>query len=445
MNLNLVGIWNWTNIFLNKMDDLKAWLEQYKLDPNCFERADDDDFESTDNGVVSIYAVRNTRNNRIFIRKDFDIAEEDENGNENESESENDSDSNSSEDYCDQPIFQPTDSDRNHTNSIKYFEREVKHLIEVQIKGYPFLRFIGFNYRTEDSSPFIITKKFKGKTLDHLIKHNFETCENPNTTKMIIFYGVAFALNILHSMDIIHRDIKPENIFLNEKNEPFLGDFGFARLIQESPKLTENVGTTFYMAQELFDDNNTAEPSEKIDSYSFAVTILEALTLNLTIKKNSKILVKNNSDNSNDLDITTIRDHIKSGKRYIIPNEFPENYKDLIEVCWSKDQDERLSMEEIMTKMENEELDLPGYDRNEFLNYVNKLKKAKKKQEKINRESFLDSNDESDSDDDDDSPRKEKKKAKKSDSDDDDDSNQPKKKKPKKKSISKFKPTIKRI
>lgn len=223
----------------------------------------------------------------------------------------------------------------------------------------------------------------KGDTLASLIKNNFTGCKSPNTTKMIIFYGVAFALKILHHKEILHRDIKPENIFLNKKNEPFLGDFGFARVIQESTKLTEKTGTTYYMAKELLNPGVDVEPSEKIDSYSFAVTMLETLTLDLTIKNNeNQILVKNNS-NDNFLDSDTAKKLIGQGRKYIIPDDkVPLSFKKLIEDCWSNNPDERYPMDYIVKLMDERKLVLDGYDENAFASYINKLKNAEQKNER---------------------------------------------------------------
>lgn len=49
----------------------------------------------------------------------------------------------------------------------------------------------------------------------------------PEKIKKIIV-GMMRGLAALHSENIVHRDIKPTNIFLDEKDEPHIGDFGFA-------------------------------------------------------------------------------------------------------------------------------------------------------------------------------------------------------------------------
>ena len=55
---------------------------------------------------------------------------------------------------------------------------------------------------------------------------------------------------------ILHRDLKPSNIFLDERHNPKLGDFGFAKAIssstiaQQSMYAQTYLGTPFYMSPE---------------------------------------------------------------------------------------------------------------------------------------------------------------------------------------------------
>jgi serine/threonine protein kinase len=52
----------------------------------------------------------------------------------------------------------------------------------------------------------------------------------------------------VHKKGYLHRDIKPENVFVEDGL--FLGDFGFARKIEECKDL-ECEGTLIYMAPEI--------------------------------------------------------------------------------------------------------------------------------------------------------------------------------------------------
>lgn len=380
-----------------------------KVDPNNFTKIEDSDIMG--NQAVSVYFVQDKTTKKKYIKKEYflnDVENESKADDENDYEYSNEEDN---KEYDPDDAYDPydyqsycTDSDITPTNTVKYFIREVENLYRVQFKGFPFLRFYG--YYLDDQESFILTKPMKG-TLGDLISQKFNEIQNFNTIKMKIFYGVAFALKILHSKGIIHRDIKPENIFLNDENEPFLGDFGYARLIQESTKLTEDVGTSYYMARELLLKDDV-EPSDKVDSYSFGITLLETLTLNLTMQDNNVMKMKNLSDNDpNFLDGKTVKCLIENGKKYEIPNDVPSNYKNLIEKCWSDDANERPSMNQIVKMMENKKLDLFDYDQDDFFKYVKKLKNAEDKNERYGN------CDDDDDDDDDKGKRKKGKRANK--------------------------------
>lgn len=95
---------------------------------------------------------------------------------------------------------------------------------------------------------YISFEYFRGKNLRELINLNdFNPDEKLNLTKQLLS-----GLNHAHNLGIIHRDIKPENIFVNEKLELKLGDFGLATSETENFVTEQNslVGTPSYMSPE---------------------------------------------------------------------------------------------------------------------------------------------------------------------------------------------------
>lgn len=99
-------------------------------------------------------------------------------------------------------------------------------------------------------------------------------------TRKKIAFGTAHGLEYLHEYcnpKIIHRDLKAANILLNDEYEPFLGDFGLAKLVDtELTHITTQVrGTMGHIAPEYL---STGKSSEKTDVFGYGITLLELVT-----------------------------------------------------------------------------------------------------------------------------------------------------------------------
>ncbi|XP_030952784.1 cysteine-rich receptor-like protein kinase 2 [Quercus lobata] len=94
-----------------------------------------------------------------------------------------------------------------------------------------------------------------------------------------IILGTARGLAYLHEefhVCIIHRDIKTGNILLDDDLQPKIADFGLARLLPEDKThlSTKFAGTLGYTAPEYAIHGQL---SEKVDTYSFGVVVLEII------------------------------------------------------------------------------------------------------------------------------------------------------------------------
>ncbi|HEY4001230.1 MAG TPA: protein kinase, partial [Candidatus Xenobia bacterium] len=90
--------------------------------------------------------------------------------------------------------------------------------------------------------------------------------------------GILAGLSYIHANRIVHRDLKPENILMTDDGVPKIMDFGLARPLEASLRLTaENalLGTVAYMSPEQV---ASAEVDPRSDLYSLGVILFEWFT-----------------------------------------------------------------------------------------------------------------------------------------------------------------------
>src|ERR1700734_3191473 len=119
-------------------------------------------------------------------------------------------------------------------------------------------------YDIDDSGevPFIAMELLRGATLKQRI------AGGPLPLDLILETGiqVADALDAAHSENIIHRDIKPANIFITDRGQDKVLDFGLAKQVAS----TKNVGETVTMGTGMLEsDPNLTSPGTSLGTVAF--------------------------------------------------------------------------------------------------------------------------------------------------------------------------------
>jgi hypothetical protein len=113
------------------------------------------------------------------------------------------------------------------------------------------------------------------------------------TTRVEFALEIANALAYLHDRRILHRDLKSENVLLGPSLECKVADFGLAVLQKRSDLKLSAVGTPWWRAPEV--DQN--EYDERADIFSYGMVLAEIITrmngedirLNITYQKKNKL------------------------------------------------------------------------------------------------------------------------------------------------------------
>jgi TolB-like protein/Tfp pilus assembly protein PilF len=157
------------------------------------------------------------------------------------------------------------------------FEQEIQTISRLNHKNICTI----FDTGTHEGRPYIVMELMEGKTLEQLLE------AGPLDAETVVQVGiqVAAALDAAHREGVIHRDVKSGNIFLNDRGDAKVLDFGIAKMAAETDAearaegvITRTgtvVGTVTYMSPEQARGD---EVDARSDLFSLGVVLYEMAT-----------------------------------------------------------------------------------------------------------------------------------------------------------------------
>lgn len=150
------------------------------------------------------------------------------------------------------------------------FEREAKTIAALEHPAIVPVYDVG----EEDGQPYFVMRFMTGGSLQDVVARGpvaLAECAR-------IFARLAPALDDAHAKGIIHRDLKPGNILFDRAGEPYISDFGIAKIAQTQGTTVTGgaiIGTPAYMSPEQAQGEQIDGRS---DIYALGVILYEMLT-----------------------------------------------------------------------------------------------------------------------------------------------------------------------
>lgn len=149
------------------------------------------------------------------------------------------------------------------------FEREIKMIASLEHPSIVPVYDVG----DENGQPYFVMRFMTGGSLSDVIEKGSIPIQDTARIVEKVAQGLAYA----HRKGIIHRDLKPDNILFDENAEPFISDFGVAKLTESTSSLTGSgvIGTPAYMSPE---QAQGTEIDLRSDVYGLGVIVYQMLS-----------------------------------------------------------------------------------------------------------------------------------------------------------------------
>ena len=185
-----------------------------------------------------------------------------------------------------------------------------------------------------------------------------------------IMYQILLALNHIHKMKIMHRDLKLENILIYKKEKDGLYriklcDFGTSHLFKDGEKEKNIIGSSYYIAPEVFNQNYNF----KCDLWSSGIIMYVLITKKIPFVGQNKKQIRNSILKKN-----YISEPLKMYSKYV---------QDLVNDLLQKNYEKRINAEIALTyelfKIYKCKEVINELTKNKIINYINNIRKYKKR------------------------------------------------------------------
>ncbi|MFN2120934.1 MAG: serine/threonine protein kinase [Anaerolineales bacterium] len=125
----------------------------------------------------------------------------------------------------------------------------------------------------EDGEPYFVMRYMPGGSLTQWIEKGRLSLQDAAR----IIERLSSALAYAHRNGLVHRDLKPDNILFDNDGDPFISDFGVAKITDSSTSMTGSgiIGTPAYMSPEQAQGEAVDNRS---DIYGLGVIIFQMLS-----------------------------------------------------------------------------------------------------------------------------------------------------------------------
>jgi serine/threonine protein kinase len=153
------------------------------------------------------------------------------------------------------------------------FQREIEIMISIRHPGIVPI----YGYGQFQGQLYLVMRYMSGGSLEERLEQQGKL---PIEETASIIEQIAPILESAHAQGVIHRDLKPSNILFDVQDQPFISDFGIARLTEQSniAALTGKalIGSPAYMSPEQ--GRIGIHLDARSDIYSLGVMVFEMLT-----------------------------------------------------------------------------------------------------------------------------------------------------------------------